>query len=274
MTVLLAFKLFTVPVLVALVSLAARRFGAVMGGLLMGLPWMTAPVLLFLAFEKGIAWFCDASVGATVAPVSVASFLFAYGWAAHLLRGRRFAPVFCLIVAIIAFAVSATVLGAQDWTPTTAATAAFVALISSRFLLPKPTHSEQVVPLPWWDIPVRMVTSGLMVLALNAVADVAGPRLSGIVASYPVILTSVVLFMHSLSGVDAVLGLLRGLSVSLLAFIVFFLVATVVAPAHGMAAAYVASVAAGLTASGSLIVISRALDRRHARKASVAVDHK
>ena len=52
---MLLLKLMIVPVLVALMSLAARRFGPKIGGLLIGLPWMTGPVIFFLGLERGDA---------------------------------------------------------------------------------------------------------------------------------------------------------------------------------------------------------------------------
>ena len=51
-------KIAVTPLLVAAVSLAARRWGPTVGGLVMGLPWFTGPVLLVLVccllVSKGI----------------------------------------------------------------------------------------------------------------------------------------------------------------------------------------------------------------------------
>ena len=54
--------------------------------------------------------------------------------------------------------------------------------------------------------------SGRVVLQL-------GPQLSGIVASYPVIVTVVGSFTHHQWGRDAVLRILRGMSLSLIGFV-------------------------------------------------------
>ena len=50
---LLLLKLAVPPVLVAAISLAARLWGPTVGALLMGLPWLTGPVLFFLTLDKG-----------------------------------------------------------------------------------------------------------------------------------------------------------------------------------------------------------------------------
>lgn len=48
------FKIFAVPILVALATLAIRRWGAAIGGLLTGLPFMTGPTSFFLAIDQGV----------------------------------------------------------------------------------------------------------------------------------------------------------------------------------------------------------------------------
>ena len=63
MTMLLLLKLAVPPVLVAVISLAARAWGPTVGALLMGLPWLTGPVLFFLTLEKGADFGVGASAG-------------------------------------------------------------------------------------------------------------------------------------------------------------------------------------------------------------------
>ncbi|MEO0730875.1 MAG: hypothetical protein AAFY64_10880, partial [Pseudomonadota bacterium] len=143
------------------------------------------------------------------------------------------------------------------WTAVNAAASAAVALLATRILLPKPIETEPVRPLPWWDIPVRMTAAGLMVLLLNVVADIVTPSLSGIIASYPVIMTSVIIFMLVLSGADAVIRLFRGVSIALFSFVVFFSVTTELAPIHGMTIAFAVAVVVGLCTSAIAMWVGR-----------------
>ena len=57
---ILLLKIAVPPLLVAIASLAARWWGPTVGGMLVGMPWMTGPVLFFLALDKGT----DFAVGA------------------------------------------------------------------------------------------------------------------------------------------------------------------------------------------------------------------
>jgi hypothetical protein len=60
---LLAVKLVPTPLVVLAASLAARRWGDVVGGWLVGLPLTSGPVALFLARERGPAFAADAAAG-------------------------------------------------------------------------------------------------------------------------------------------------------------------------------------------------------------------
>ena len=61
-------------------------------------------------------------------------------------------------------------------------------------------------------------------------ADAMGPQLSGIMSTYPVIVTVVGTFTHHRWGREAVWRMLRGLTVSLFAFVVFFLIVGLALP--------------------------------------------
>lgn len=50
---ILLFKIFITPILITTVTLAGRYWGAVVSGLIMGLPLTSAPISFFLALEYG-----------------------------------------------------------------------------------------------------------------------------------------------------------------------------------------------------------------------------
>jgi len=53
---ILALKLVLTPALIAIATLAGRRFGPSISGWLVGLPFTSGPVSLFLALEQGTVW--------------------------------------------------------------------------------------------------------------------------------------------------------------------------------------------------------------------------
>jgi hypothetical protein len=255
-------KITITPLLVAAVSLAARWWGPAIGGILMGLPWFTGPVLFILVRDKGVDFGVAACIGIELGVVCISLFILAYGLVARSARWPS-----SLTVAVAAFAASAW--AAQDpallsaLTPGhvsplgVAAAAGAVSLATTYLLLPRPRTATLPQALPWWDIPMRMLATGALVAVLVLAADVLGPRLSGILSTYPVILTVVGTFTHHRWGHDAVWRVLRGLTVSLFAFVVFFLVVGLTLPGLGLLGSYALASSIALAMTTSLLVLRR-----------------
>jgi hypothetical protein len=75
---LVLFKLVISPLLLAVASLATRRWGAAVGGFLVGLPLTSGPVSVFLALEGGPTFAVQATAGSLAATAGQAGFCLAY----------------------------------------------------------------------------------------------------------------------------------------------------------------------------------------------------
>lgn len=245
-------KLTLTPLLVAGMSLAAKRFGPTLGGLLMGLPWMTGPILLFLALEKGPGFAANASVGVLLAVVAIATFLLTYAWCA---RFTSWAP--SLLAASVAFAVSGYSLTFVPLGAIEAAGLGIAALTVAFVSMPRIAEPVGPRPMPWWDIPMRMIATALMVAIITFTADRIGARLSGVVASFPVITTAVCCFSHARWGAASVIRILRAMSLSLLAFVGFFTVLSLSLSTLDIGTAFAAATMVGVTISAIFVTVSR-----------------
>ena len=253
----LLLKIAIPPILVALVSLAARRWGATVGGLIMGLPWMTGPVLYFLALTKGDAFAIKACLGIELAVVGMGSFILGYGVMSRIAPW----PV-CLATALAGYLGTAWFTQALDLELWIAGALGAATLIATFLLLPKPQTSAAPGQLPWWDIPARMVCVFALVAGIMTGADLLGPQRSGILASYPVILTVIGSFTHHQWGRDAALRVLRGISLSLLGFVAFFVVIGYGVPVFGLEASFGLAALTGLATSAVLLIVNRWQVRR------------
>ena len=65
------FKLLATPAFIGLATLAGRRWGPVVNGLLVGLPLTTGPVSLILAYQYGPAFAAKAAAGNLAGQVSM-----------------------------------------------------------------------------------------------------------------------------------------------------------------------------------------------------------
>ncbi len=101
---LLALKLVLTPLLIGGATLAARRWGPLVGGWLVALPLTSGPVLLFLALDHGPSFAAEAAVGALLGLAAIVGFSLAY--AAISPRG----PWPSLGAAVVAYVVVGAVL--------------------------------------------------------------------------------------------------------------------------------------------------------------------
>jgi hypothetical protein len=266
-------KIAVAPLLVAGVSLAARWWGPTVGGLLMGLPWITGPVLLVLVLDRGVEFGVAASIGIELGVICISAFMLAYGLIAAVAPWPL--SLAGAVAAFFASALAVTEPSLQPWLmpgaipPLWAATGLGLASLGAVLvLLPRPRGEvRRFAAPPWWDIPARMATAAGIVTAVLLGADALGPRLAGVLSTYPTIITVVGAFTHHRWGRDAVWRVLRGISASLLGFIAFFLVVGLTLPALGITAAYALAALTALAVTAALLVTHRV---RHARAARLA----
>ena len=97
--------------------------------------------------------------------------------------------------------------------------------------------------------------------------DLLGPQRSGILASFPVILTVIGVFTLRQWGRDALLRMLRGVTQSLLAFVGFFAVVGFGTPVWGQNIAFAGAALVAIAISGALIAINGRIAKRTLQRA-------
>ena len=219
---LLVLKLVLVPGLVASVSLAARRWGSRVAGLLTAFPIVTGPALLFFAIEQGAAFAAEAARGALAALVAVTAAGLVYAWAATRL------PWWASLLASWGTSIVLTlpIEWARPGAPAALA-AAFASFAAVPPLLPR-VAGPAARPRPWaWDLPLRMLSAVTLVLTVTELADRLGPQRSGAFTPFPVALTVLLAFTHAREGVASAVRFLRGFFTGMWSFGVFCFVAAV-----------------------------------------------
>ena len=261
-TLALLLKICMPPVLVALMSLAARRWGPAIGGLILGLPWMTGPVAYFLGLENGPAYLVAVTGGIELAVWGIGAFILGLGYAS---RVWPWLP--SLLVAIICYGAIALLTQSLELPLALTTLISALVLLATYRLLPLPNSSAMPRSLPPWDIPARMAVTFVLVGIIVLSADRLGPQRSGILASFPVILTVIGVFTLRHWGRDALLRVLRGVALSLLAFVGFFAVVGFGAPAWGQNIAFAAATLVAVAISGTLISMNARVAKRQSQAA-------
>ena len=242
MNLALLLRLALAPALVAVATLAARRWGAAAGGWAAATPVVAGPVLLVFVIDHGRAFGSEAASSATLGLISLALFTVAYAQA-----GARGVPwLLCLPIGWSAF-ITATVAMSVVAVPTpvalVAAIAAFRALRAATGSGPGLESQGRRLP---GDIGLRMLAALGMVVVLGLVAAMLGPRVSGLLAPFPIIGSVMAAFTHITHGREALRGYTVALLKGLPSFALFTAtVALALVPLGTIAAFGLASLVAG-----------------------------
>jgi hypothetical protein len=244
----LLLKILVTPALIGTASLAGRRWGHSISGWLVALPLTTGPITLFLGLSHGPAFAASAAAGTLAGGISQAAFVTAYG----LLAWHWKWPA-TLMAAILSFGVL-TVLLQQFTLPLIPLCAGvFVVFTLVYRALPRQvdqTEIPEALP-PRWDIPLRMTLATAFVVLITALAPDFGPRLTGLLAPFPLFTAILSAFAHQQYGPAAAIKVLRGLLMGLFSYASFFFVLAILLVPAGIAAAFAVAVLVMLILQGS-----------------------
>ncbi|GLY93359.1 hypothetical protein [Actinoplanes sp. NBRC 103695] len=263
MTLLL--KLVLAPLLVVASSLAGRRWGDRVAGMMAALPIVAGPILLITSVEHGTSFAAHAASASLLGLVSLAVFAVAFAHAS-----RRFGWLPALAVAWTATVAADVVLAPWTVGPYWGLPIVLVAVVAARILVerlaaapavtaPAVTASAAAAPAvtapavtapvtsPWWDLPARAAATAVLVLTVTGISAAVGPVVTGILAPFPVATSVIAAFVLARQGSSATVRTLVGLTRGLPAFAAFcFLLAVLLGPV-GTAGAFAIAVAGALT---------------------------
>lgn len=172
-------KIVLAPAFVVGASLAARRFGPRVGGLVGGLPVVAGPILLVFALEHGAAFAAQAAGGTLLGMVSLSVFIVVYARAATM----RVPWLASLLAGWAGFAAMTALLDGTSVSAGIALTIVLVTLALTLTVLQQDMREpDSRAEEPAWDLPVRAMSALALVLALTALAGHLGAHLSGLLA--------------------------------------------------------------------------------------------
>jgi hypothetical protein len=261
--VLLLLKLFLVPGLVGVVTLAVRRWGPAVGGWLAGLPLVAGPVLVFYALEQGNAFAARAAQSTLIGLLATTGFVVVYARASARLPWYG-----CVVVGWTAFAVVIRALYALTFGLGLGLglVAVVAATVMGRRALPRLAPLSMYVPGPVrGDLPIRLVATATLVLVLTGLAGQLGSTLSGLLNAFPVLTTIIAAFTHAQRGRQAMVAFLNGYLQAVVGFAVFCVAMAAALPPLGLAGALLAALTAQFVSHAFLLWRGSAFRRVVAR---------
>jgi hypothetical protein len=233
--------------LVAVSTIAAARWGHVIGGVLSAFPLIVGPVLLVAAERHGTAFAAQTAAATLLGLIALSGFALAYARSARRLRWRS-----SVALAWLAAAALGTLAGQVEAGLVGGLVAATGSLGVALWALPAGRGRRVTVVAPRWELPLRMALTAAMIVGISAAAGRFGPAVAGALAALPTVASVLVVSTHSQHGAEAVLDLLRGMLGGMAEFVLFCaLIGLLVEPA-GVAAAFVLATAAAVLVQAGL----------------------
>lgn len=212
----LLLKIVLMPSVIALVTLAIRKWGSKVGGLIGSMPWVAGPILLFFILEQGKAFGINSIQGAMTGILALISFCVSY---AAFSRKLTWLPT--LLISYGLYTATALLFKYLQLTLLVSYAVVIGSVLLGLRVFPSPIGPPVAARRLPFDIPIRMVVATLFVLAITQLASVLGPNWSGILTPFPIMTTILAIFSHTLQGSRAAITTLRGLIIGLLGFTTF-----------------------------------------------------
>jgi hypothetical protein len=235
--------------LVGAATLACRKWGNRIGGLVSALPAVVGPLLLITAQQHGAAFTARAANGTLIGLAGLSAFVLVYGraavhagWRASLAAGWASGAVLAAL---------AGSLGGGLGFPG-GLVIATVSLALAYRAMPATGVRERGDAPGWAGIAIRMALTAVLVAMLAAAATLFGAVVGGILAGLPVLASVLAVATHRRDGAAATVTLLRGMLSGMSGFVCFCVAVELLVVPAGTAASFTAATLATLGLQGLL----------------------
>jgi hypothetical protein len=212
--VLLLARMAVTAAFVLLATLTAQRSGPLLGGLIATLPIAAGPAYVFLALDHTPS-FIAAGALASLA-INCANVIFALTYALLAQKRSLFASLCGAFAIWLPLAASVYAL---HWS-FAAALLANVVVLGAALPLARPLRLTRMPPFRphWSDLVIRAAMVASLVGLVVTLSSQIGPVGSGILAVFPVVLTSIMLILHGRVGGPASAAVLANALLGLVGF--------------------------------------------------------
>jgi hypothetical protein len=187
----LALRMAVSAAFVVAASMITERSGPAIGALVATLPVSAGPAYIFLAIDHDEAFLAQSALASL--PMNAATILMCLVFVHLAQRGGMFLSLAAGLA--VWFAVAASV-RALDWT--LAGGIAFNALALGICLPLVQRFRHARMPLltrRWYDIPLRATLVATLVALVVTLSNIVGPRVSGVIALFPAVFSSLILIL-------------------------------------------------------------------------------
>jgi hypothetical protein len=188
----LALRMAVTAAFVVTASVITERSGPVIGALVATLPISAGPSYVFLALDHDSAFIAEGALASL--PINAATIFL--GLTYVVLAQRQNAAVSCL-GAVAVWIGLASAVRTIHWSLAGGLIANAVAFAICVPLLRRFRHVKMpLITRRWYDIPLRALLVATLVATVVTLSGWVGPKVSGMIAIFPVVFTSMMLILH------------------------------------------------------------------------------
>jgi hypothetical protein len=213
-TLLLGLRMAVAAAFVVSASFIAERAGPVIGALVATLPVSAGPAYVFLALDHDAAFIAEGALASL--PINAATVFL--GLVYVLLAQRQNVLVSCLVAVTVWFALAA-VMRALHLSLAGGLIANVAAFAICVPLMQRFRHVRMpLITRRWYDIPLRASMVAALVATVVTLSGWVGPAITGILALFPVVFTSLMLILHPRIGGPATAAVIANSAWGLMGF--------------------------------------------------------
>jgi energy-converting hydrogenase Eha subunit E len=230
---LLALRMAIAAAFVVSASVVAERTGPVIGALVATLPISAGPTYVFLAFDHDAAFIAQGAL--TSLPMNSATILMSL---AYVMLAQRQSMIVSTATALAVWLGFATLIRSVHWTLLSGVVANAVTFAICLPLLKRYRRARMpLITRRWYDVPLRAALVATLVATVTMLSGWVGPTISGVLAVFPTVFTSMMLILHPRIGGPATAAVLANGAYGMIGFTSAVAVLQVAALPLGSAAA-------------------------------------
>jgi len=250
---MLAAKMAATAAVVVAASVIAERVGALIGALIATLPLATGPSYILLAVDHDASFIADSTIVSLAVHAPTGLLCVVYAFAA-----QRLPCVAAFAVSAAAWIAGVVIVREVSWS-----LAGVLALNAATYGLGVPlvdrfTHVRMpAIARRWFDVPLRALLVAALVGAVVIAGSRSGPRLTGVLAVFPIVLMSLIVILHPRIGGKAAAAVIANIMTGLIGFGLCVVALHVAVVPLGAPAALVIALAVALLANTTIFLLRR-----------------
>src|SRR5438094_7486179 len=188
----LALRMAITAAFVVTASIVTERSGPVIGALVATLPISAGPSYVFLALAHDTAFIAEGALASL--PINAATIFLGL---TYVVLAQRYSAIVSCGTAVVVWIGLASIIRSVQWTLASGLIVNAIAFAICVPLLRRFRHVKMpLITRRWYDIPLRASLVATLVATVVTTSGWVGPKISGIIALFPVVFTSMMLILH------------------------------------------------------------------------------